>query len=165
MAASSQRDNVCHPVVVVKVNGVKCRALLDTGATGSYASAYFLDLLKLKHKTTLKRRIQTIMGVEAKKIHVYDIEVSNLKGECQFPVFVTRIERCELLTIDNSNYLAMIEKYEHLRGVHVDNVVKKSKLPIHLILGTNEYTKIKTSKAQRAGTMGEPVTEYTSKFG
>ena len=29
-------DKVCHPVVIVKVNGVKCRALLDTGSTSTY---------------------------------------------------------------------------------------------------------------------------------
>ena len=103
-------------------------------------------------------------GIEAKKICVYDIEVSNLKGESQIPVFVTRIKRSELLTLDNSNYLAMIHKYEHLRGVHKDDVDEKSKLPVHLILSTNEYTKIKTSEAKRACTMREPVAEY-NKFG
>ena len=43
------------------------------------------------------------MEVEAKKIRVYDIEVSNLKGECRIPVFATRIESSELLTLDNPN--------------------------------------------------------------
>ena len=35
MTAAHVGEKVCHPVVVVKVNGVKCRALLDTGATGT----------------------------------------------------------------------------------------------------------------------------------
>jgi hypothetical protein len=150
MTASTEGEKVCHPVVVVNANGTKCRALLDTGATGSYASAYFLDLLKLKPKTTLNRRIQTIMGIETKNIHVYDIKVSNLKGDCKIPVCVTRIERSELLSLDNPDYPEMIKKYNHLCGVRMDDVDKKSKLPVHLILGTNEYTKIKTSEAQRA---------------
>ena len=132
----------------------KCRALLNTGATGSYASAYLLDLLKLKPKTTLKRRIQTIMGTETKNIHVYDIKVSNLKGDCEIPVYVTKIERSELLSLGNPDYPEMIKKYEHLRGVCMDDVDTKSALPVHLILGTNEYTKIKTSEAQRTGAMG-----------
>lgn len=164
LTASCEGEKVCHPVVVVNTNGIKCRALLDTGATGSYASAYLLDLLKLKPKTTLKRRIQTIMGTETKDINVYEIRVSNLKGECEIPVCVTRIERSELLSLDNPNYPEMIKRYDHLRGVYMDDVDKKSKLPVHLILGTNEYTKIKTSEPQRAGAMGEPVAEHT-KFG
>ena len=164
MTASTEGENVCHPVVVVKANGVKCRALLDTGATGSYASAYLLDLMKLQPKTTLKRRIQTIMGTETKNIRVYYIQVSNLKGDCEIPVCVTRVERSELLSLDNPDYPEMIKKYDHLRGVRMDDIDKKSALPVHLILGTNEYTKIKTSEAQRTGAMGEPVAERT-KFG
>lgn len=34
------RRRVCHPVVLLKLNGVTFRALLDTGATASYASGY-----------------------------------------------------------------------------------------------------------------------------
>ena len=37
-------------------------------------------------------------------------------------------------------------------------------LPVHLILGTNEYAKIKTGARPRVGRSGEPVAEYT-KFG
>ena len=60
----------CHPVVIIKVNGVKCRALLHTGAFGSYVSAFLMDLLKIflvdilevKPSRTLARGIKTIMG-------------------------------------------------------------------------------------------------------
>ena len=30
MTAAHVGEKVCHPVVIIKVNGVKCRALLDT---------------------------------------------------------------------------------------------------------------------------------------
>ena len=55
MAAESL---VMHPVVVVKVNSIMCRVLLDTGAGSSYASAALLDRLKLKpiKKETKKHR-------------------------------------------------------------------------------------------------------------
>ena len=46
MIATSVADSaVIHPVAVVEVQGVKCRALLDTGAGSSYASAALLDRL------------------------------------------------------------------------------------------------------------------------
>ena len=38
--------NVTYPVAIIKVNGVKCRALLDTGSGSSYVSESFIDLLK-----------------------------------------------------------------------------------------------------------------------
>ena len=48
LTATQDGEKVCHPIVLTKVNGVTCRALLDTGTTVSYASGYLLDRLKLK---------------------------------------------------------------------------------------------------------------------
>ena len=42
------RSTVIYPVVVVEVQEVKCRALLDTGAGSSYASAALIDSLKIR---------------------------------------------------------------------------------------------------------------------
>ncbi|XP_048580704.1 uncharacterized protein LOC116619237 isoform X2 [Nematostella vectensis] len=45
---------VVYPVVIVDVEGIKCRALLDTGAGSSYASAALLDRLKKRQDLTAK---------------------------------------------------------------------------------------------------------------
>ena len=37
----------------------------------------------------------------------------------------------------------------------------KPLLPVHLILGVAEYSKIKTSEPQQTGSVGDPVAEYT----
>lgn len=58
-----------------------------------------------------------------------------------------RIERAELLSFENPNYQEIIKKYPHLHGVRMDDVDKKRSLPVYLILGANEYTKIKTPDA------------------
>ena len=57
LTASLDGDKVCHLVVFVKVNGITCRALLDTSASVSYASGYLLNLLKLVPTRSLTRRI------------------------------------------------------------------------------------------------------------
>lgn len=44
----------------------------------------------------------------------------------------------------------------------MDDKDTKSKLPVHLILGASEYTKIKRKCAPRLGSPGEPVAELTS---
>jgi len=41
----NEKSKVVYPVVVVYIDRIKCRALLDTGAGSSYASAYLLDML------------------------------------------------------------------------------------------------------------------------
>ena len=40
--------NVTSPVAIAKVNGVKCRALLDTASGSSYISESFVNLLKIE---------------------------------------------------------------------------------------------------------------------
>lgn len=51
VATGIPTGNVTYPVVVVEVEGIKCRALLDTGAGSSYASATLLDhISSIKHK-------------------------------------------------------------------------------------------------------------------
>ena len=55
LTATQEGEKVCHPIVLVKLNGVICRALLDTGATASYALGYILDRLKprtISHSNT-----------------------------------------------------------------------------------------------------------------
>ena len=164
MTATHVGEKVCHPVVIVKVNGVKCRALLDTGATGSYLSAFLVDLLKVKPSAVLTRGIKTIMGLVTKRIETYDVKISDTQEKCILPVSATKIDQRELLTLDNPNYPQLLAKYPHLQGVQMEETDTKKILPIHVILGANEYTKIKMAGYQRAGAMGEPIAEQT-RFG
>ena len=157
-------EKVCHPVVIIKVNGVKCRALLDTGATGSYISAFLVNLLKVKPSRTLTRGIKTIMGLVTKRIETYDVKIRDTLEKCVLPVCVTKIEQRELLTLENPNYPEMLRQYPHLKGVRMEDTNTKELLPIHVILGANEYTKIKMAGYQRAGAVGEPIAKQT-RFG
>lgn len=54
---------VIHPVVIVKVAGYKFRALLDNGASHSYASSTFVNLTKPEHKASGVRQIAMLVGV------------------------------------------------------------------------------------------------------
>ena len=149
-------QKVCHPVVIVKVNGMKCRALLDTGATGSYISAFLVDLLKVKPSSTLTRGIKTIMGLVTKRIETYDVKISDTQEKCIPPACATKIEQRELLSLENPDYPELMEIYPYLKGVQMKETDTKRILPIHVTLGANEYTKIKMAGYQRAGAMGEP---------
>lgn len=42
---------------------MKCRALLDTGVSGSYVLAFLVNLLKVKPSRKMIRGIKTIMGI------------------------------------------------------------------------------------------------------
>ena len=79
-------------------------------------------------------------------------------------VDVTKVEKGELLMLENPNYQALINSYAHLEGVKMEDKDPKPYLPIHLIFGASEYAAIKTTERPRVGRPCEPVAEKT-KFG
>ena len=59
---------VIHPVVVVRVEGYKFRALLDSGASHSYCSSTFVKLVKARPNAASLRQIAMLMGVTTKTL-------------------------------------------------------------------------------------------------
>ena len=155
---------VIHPVVVVKVAGYKFRALLDSGASHSYCSSTFVSLIKAQPKSSGLRQIAMLMGVTTRTMQEFNVTMSAVTGNFQLDVSVTKIEKRELLLLENPQYKEVLAKHQHLRGVHIDDVDEKSHLPVHLILGANDLAKIRTGERLRVGRRGDPVAEYT-RFG
>lgn len=76
-------------------------------------------------------------------------------------VEVTKVDKGELVLLNNPNYPNLIQQYQHLKNVAMDDNDTKEKLPVHLILGASEYTRLKTNTAPKIGKPGEPVAELT----
>ena len=164
VAAGKPNARVTYPFVVVEVEGVKCRALLDTGAGSSYASAALLNRISTRKRTKEVRKIEMLLGTSTREVELVTIEIGDVNGKFAMPVEVTKVDKGELLFIDNPNYEETIAKNPHLSGVVMNDQDKKSRLPVHLILGAGEYAKLKTESAPKIGEPGEPVAELT-KFG
>ena len=73
----------------------------------------------------------------------------------------SKVERKALLTLENPHYSRLIEKYQHLKGVVMEDNDQKPELPIHVILGVGEYSKIKTKTMIKVGKQNEPIAEKT----
>ena len=71
-------NQVIYPVVVVYVNGVKCRALLDIGARRSYVSKVLLDQVSLKPCRKETKAIEMLMSTAVKTISVYAVTIQNV---------------------------------------------------------------------------------------
>ena len=67
---------VVYPVVVVNVDGIKCRAWRDTGAGSSYIFSYLANRLKNNPSQKDYKQIQTMLYTTAAKVEVYEVEVS-----------------------------------------------------------------------------------------
>lgn len=79
----------------------------------------------------------------------------------QMDVKLTKVDKTRLLSVDNPRYEQMKETYPYLKRVNVADKDLKDQLPIHVILGVGDYTKIKTNKQPVIGEIGEPIAEYT----
>ena len=64
--------------------------------------------------------------------------------------------------IENPNYKDLLKRYSHLAGVKLRDESVKPSLPVHLILGSGDFAKIKTETAPRLGKkVNDPVAELT----
>ena len=76
-------------------------------------------------------------------------------------VEISKVERKTLLTLENLHYSSLMEKYQHLKGVVMEDIDQKPELPIHVILGVGECSKIKTKKMIKVRKQNEPIAEKT----
>ena len=158
---ATNENNVIYPVVIVKVEGIKCRAQLDTGAGSSYASSTLLQLIKKKPIRQDYKRIEMMMQSTTRVMDIYNLQITDLDEHFSLNSEVSKVDRQVLLTLANPEYEKVLEKYSHLKGVKMNEEDKKTKLPVHMILGASDYARIKTSPSARIGNDGEPVAEKT----
>ena len=152
---------VVYPVVVVEVEGIRCRALLDTGAGSSYASASLIERLNKQPDHKQYKRIEMMMTTTSQKVEMYKVQISNIKGSFSLPTTLSKVDKGVLLTVPNPRYTEMISRHQYLKGVTMDDQDTKQELPVHVILGASEYAKLKTSSVPRVGKPGEPIAELT----
>lgn len=164
VATGIPTGNVTYPVVVVEVEGIKCRTLSDTGAGSSYASAALLDRISsIEHKKEV-RKIEMLLGASTREVELATIAISDVNRKFSMPVEVTKVDKGELLILENPKYREVIERNPHLSGVVMNDVDTKSRLPVHIILGAGDFAKLKTESVPKIGEPGQPVAELT-KFG
>jgi hypothetical protein len=121
MMLATANGRVIYPVVVVMVDGVKCRALLDTGAGSSYISADLVKLLRKKPNKTEYKRIDMMLCSTIQKIESYIVKVSNVQGTFEMNIQASKVDKGVLLSIPNPHYSKIISQYEHLKEVSVDD--------------------------------------------
>ena len=61
LISTEQNAEGIFPIVQIKVDGIDCRALIDSGAGSSYASAKLINLLKKKPVDVIKKRVDMLM--------------------------------------------------------------------------------------------------------
>lgn len=85
------------PIVTVKANGVTCRALVDSGAGSSYASAKLVNLLHQKPVDVKTRQIDVLMSTKLERLEKNATEVESVDGKLKMHV--------DLITVKKGGYM------------------------------------------------------------
>ena len=56
---------------------------------------------------------------------------------------ITKVNKRELLVLENPHYKQILEANPHLNGVRMNDDDEKERLPVHIILGENDFAKIR----------------------
>ena len=106
--------------------------LLDTGAGSSYASSTLFDGLQLRPIRQELKRIEMMFGTTNKAINIYGLQIRSLDGKFSFQAEVNKVDRKELLTLENPKCTEMVEQFSYLRGVTIQDDSEKLMLPMAL---------------------------------
>ena len=82
---ASTESSVTYPVAIIKVNGIKCRVLLDTGSASSYASEVIIDLLKINPIKKIYKTIETLTKPLRKNLKFIQQKYKISKTSLAFP--------------------------------------------------------------------------------
>ena len=161
MLLTTNTSLVTYPVLVIEVEGVKCQALIDTGAGSSYASSKLINKINKKPIRRETKRIETLMHSVVKKTEIYQFEIGDINQEFKIGIEINKLEKEVLLELPNPNYPEIQKFYNHLKDITIDNTGTKKELPVDMLLEAGHYTKIKTQEMARVGQPGEPIAELT----
>ena len=134
------------PVVVVKVNGITCRALIDSGAGSSYISGKHAAMLHVKPVETRTSKNDMLLKSKTTKLDIYEATVESMVSDYAMNVKLIKVEKEELLTVDNPYYNKLREEFYHFKQANFTDIDQKPQLLVHVVPGSGEYARIKTGK-------------------
>ena len=149
------------PIIIIKINGVKCRALIDSGSGSSYISETVVGILKVKPDLTQTRQVQMLMSTKTVRMEIYELTAESLDGQHKMPVNFIKINKAELLSVENPHYADLVRDNAHLSEVKIADSDTKDQLPVHVIFGSGEYARIRTETKPQVGDEGKPIAELT----
>ena len=69
---------VTHPVVVVVVSGVKCRALLDSGSGANFSTSKLLALIRSRPMRHEEKDIDMLMDSGKMEVEIQEMEIASM---------------------------------------------------------------------------------------
>ncbi len=116
-------------------------------------------MLNVKPKETRTSKIDMLLTSKITRLDIYEAKVESVDNDYSMDVKLIKVEKGELLTVDNPNYQKLQREFDHLKQAKFIDNDQKSQLPVHVVLGSGEYARIKTRTNPLVGTEGQPIAE------
>ena len=107
------------------------------------------------------KRVEMLMASTTARMEINKTFVSSGSRDYSLEVNITKVNRGELLSLENPQYEQLMKTYSHLKGAEMDDKDSKPLLPVHIILGAGVFGRIQTDTRPQIGNQGEPVAERT----
>ena len=120
-----------------------------------------MNLLKVKPVDVETKNIDMLIASKAARFEVYNLELNSLDHQFSLTTKVTKINKSELSTVPNPNYVQLCQNHPHLKGVTLNDDSTKPSHPVYVVLGSGDYARIKTVTKPRIGNDHEPIPELT----
>ena len=88
--------SVIYPVVVIVVDGIKCRALIDTCAGSSYASAALVGRLNKRPVRIEHRQIEMMLCSTTQNVQRYELKVASVDRKFEMTTRISQVDKSVL---------------------------------------------------------------------
>ena len=102
---NERNTSVTYPVVIILVDGIECRALIDTRAGSSYISSAIVSKL---NKQLVRRDTKKIEMMLYSKLSIYNVTIKNLEDEFEFTTKMNAVDKNVLLNVPNPDHGTML---------------------------------------------------------
>ena len=120
--------------------------------------------MKLRPKRREKQTIEQIFGTVKRWVEIYEIELKSKATKDKLSIECIRLDKNVITHLPNPSLNEIKRRVPKLRRLKfTEESSKESLLPVHILLGVQDYNKIRTSKPPVLGTksQSDPVAEYT----
>jgi hypothetical protein len=131
--------------------------LIDSGAGSSYASAKLIHKLHIKPLDVQTKKIDMLMCSKQARLETYEVKIETTETNFAMTTNLIKVDKPELLFLENPDYENLIHNYPHLKGVTIKDRDKKPMLPVHVVLGSGDCGINGIIKDQKQSGVVEPT--------
>ena len=83
---TTSMGSVTYLLIVINVEGVICRALIDSGSGSSYVSTVLASKINKKPKKKEPKKIEMMSHTTTKWVEIFDVTIQNIEGNFELKI-------------------------------------------------------------------------------